>query len=124
MVEHLSVRELKTFLSEHGVSLLGIAEKSELVALARATQEQNAKSSVALSARKPKPSEGDTFLIAPGVSVHWLSVAERTQIYDADWKRDPESSVEFFHGEEFLATKPKWRIEGYDSLADAVQICT
>jgi hypothetical protein len=124
MVEHLSIRELKTFLSEHGVSLLGIAEKSELVALARTTQEQNAKSSVALSARNPKPSEGDTFLIAPGVSVHWLSVAERTQIYDADWKRDPESSVELFQGEEFLATKPKWRIEGYDSLADAVQICT
>ena len=40
----MSVTELKAFLKERGVSLAGVTEKSELVALARTAQEQDAKS--------------------------------------------------------------------------------
>jgi hypothetical protein len=46
MVEAMSVKELKAFLSERGVSLVGLTEKSELLALARTAHEQDAKSGI------------------------------------------------------------------------------
>jgi hypothetical protein len=44
MVEAMSVKELKAFLSERGVSLVGVTEKSELLALARTAHEQDSNS--------------------------------------------------------------------------------
>jgi hypothetical protein len=37
----MSVKELKAFLSERGVPIVGVTEKSELVALAHKAQEQD-----------------------------------------------------------------------------------
>ena len=39
----MGVRDLKAFLSERGVSMLGVTEKAELVALARAAVAHTAK---------------------------------------------------------------------------------
>ena len=76
MVEAMSVKELKAFLSERGVSLVGVTEKSELLALARTAHEQDAKSGIVRHAPASAPALPKG-VITVGDKAAWTAIHQR-----------------------------------------------
>jgi thioredoxin 1 len=76
MVDAMSVKDLKTFLGERGVSLVGVTEKSELVALARTAQEQDAKSGIVRHAPASAPTLPKG-VISIGDKTAWAAIHQR-----------------------------------------------